>query len=537
MVAGLPSCSTNKLLRNPAWCYRPPGFFFNKEGKPSASWGTGAQVETKELAKMFKQLITTNFEDEESNRRGRLLNILVLSWGAFIALGLIVAIIRSSEAGVIAAQGGLLLIIALSYLLVRQGQLNPAIYLFLIGNAIFMTASLLPPGVPPILFLVIPYLLSFVVIASGMLLAPHSPFIFATFTTVLLLIAMALRGGPSAVDIPETKANEALYLAIALPANYVLAALSWLNGNNLNQALQKERQSASDLSVQLRRNEELVSKLQDQLERNKLLIGQLQEAAEKLAPMAEELSSSSEELHATAEQIASSVQQVAQGAQVQAERAGAVSKSVERMAAATEQIAADAQTGAEGSAQLQERLDEAAKVLGELGAKTEEIDRIVELVDRFADQTNLLALNAAIEAARAGEHGRGFAVVAEEVRKLAESSRQSVKEIARISGEIRQELKRVALSMEEVIKATERTAEMARQISMATARQEDRSDEMVRAVNEIASAAEESAAAAEEVSSAVEEQTTSTEELATAAQELAEMAARLKDAVAKFGVD
>lgn len=61
---------------------------------------------------------------------------------------------------------------------------------------------------------------------------------------------------------------------------------------------------------------------------------------------------------------------------------------------------------------------------------------IVEFIQGIAKQTNLLGLNAAIEAARAGDQGRGFGIVAQEIRKLSNSSNESINEIDKVIQEI-----------------------------------------------------------------------------------------------------
>lgn len=84
----------------------------------------------------------------------------------------------------------------------------------------------------------------------------------------------------------------------------------------------------------------------------------------------------------------------------------------------------------------------------------DEVEKIVVSVQSIANQTNLLALNAAIEAARAGEHGKGFAVVADEVRTLADDTKQNLSGMQKFVAEIHSAAKDGKLSIERTLFST-----------------------------------------------------------------------------------
>lgn len=89
----------------------------------------------------------------------------------------------------------------------------------------------------------------------------------------------------------------------------------------------------------------------------------------------------------------------------------------------------------------------ASEKMSALQQKSKKIQVIADVINEIATRTNLVALNAAVEAARAGESGRGFTVVAQEVRLLAQRTKEATIEIANMLREINDEADISARSM------------------------------------------------------------------------------------------
>ena len=112
--------------------------------------------------------------------------------------------------------------------------------------------------------------------------------------------------------------------------------------------------------------------------------------------------------------------------------------SAQDMSSSGAEIAHQMNTATEAVTVTVRASDETYKISQNLGTASEQISEIVKIIQQIADQINLLSLNATIEAARAGEAGKGFAVVANEVKNLANQTKNATVNIAEHIGNIRQ---------------------------------------------------------------------------------------------------
>jgi len=265
---------------------------------------------------------------------------------------------------------------------------------------------------------------------------------------------------------------------------------------------------------------QFASSIQQLISRVAGSVNQLTTAASEMATSSDSSRDMNDKQLNETSQIANSISEMstmAQSVAGNAESAAAAASKADNETVQSREVFEKALSGVD---LLGNDIERTAEVIQALGNDIQEIGTVIDIIRSITEQTNLLALNAAIEAARAGEQGRGFAVVADEVRSLADKTKESTNQI---HGKI-EALQNLATSAVErmtqnrqaaasVVKSASDAGSSLKVISQAVT-------EITEMTQEIAVAAEEQSSVAEQVHERVDNVTDLASQVSTVANDM-----------------
>ena len=357
--------------------------------------------------------------------------------------------------------------------------------------------------------------------------------------------------------------------SISKPLNKLLGVMREARNGNLTIKLNDK--SKDEIGKVTRNFNDMLSNIRE-------LISKVYASAQNVLESSGQIESAADQSYNASEQISTTIQEIAKGS---TEQASEISQGVEY----TNQLAVGINEAGKNMTSVSEFIlktkdlseealsvvrllndkaveanaisDQVATDINGLNTDMKQIRKIVKVIVAIAEQTNLLALNATIEAARAGEAGRGFAVVAEEVKKLADKSKESSSMINTIINNIQEKADATVITansgsaiVKEQMEAVQKTDKAFKTIYDSMVNIIDHMEVMYSSVNgmvtskdktlhameNISAVSEEAAATTEEVSASTQEQMAGADELSKFAKELTEMAQELNSAVSIFKI-
>ena len=303
--------------------------------------------------------------------------------------------------------------------------------------------------------------------------------------------------------------------------------------------------AAGDLSVRIQpqsQHDVLGTAFAAMTENLRKVIGEMLNAANVLASSTSGISAATREIGSGASQTigavtetTATVAEIRQSSANSSDIALHVSEQAQKVAEVSHHGRESVTEVATGMKRIREHMDSIASSILRLNAQGQTIGEIIATVDDLTGQSKMLAINASMEAAKAGEEGKGFAVVAQEVKNLAEQSRQATDRVRSILHEIEKATSTAVLTTEEGSKAVDAGLRQSAAAGNSIAALSDSVTESARSSAQIAVASHQQSVGVDQVSHAMDNIQTACSKTAAAAKQAETEAQRLVVLGAKLG--
>jgi methyl-accepting chemotaxis protein len=273
-------------------------------------------------------------------------------------------------------------------------------------------------------------------------------------------------------------------------------------------------------------------------------IGTLGTSASEILATTTQIASGATETAAGVSETTTTVEEVKRTAQVASQKAKSVMDGAQRSVQISQTGRKSAEETLAGMNRIREQMEFIAGSIVRLSEQSQAIGEIITTVNDLAEQSNLLAVNAAIEAAKAGEQGKGFAVVAQEVKSLAEQSKQATAQVRGILGDVQKATSAAVMATEQGSKVVEAGAKQSAEVSEAIRQLSEGIAEAAQSSTQIAASSQQQVVGMDQVAQAMEsikvasaQNVAGTKQAEAAAQQLHDLGERLKQLVVQYRLE